>query len=94
LHRQSFLAVVQSVLKQNDMYNLLKGKLLTERETDVLHLILQGRSNKEIADTLHRSVRTIEDHRCHIMRKLGVDNVVDLVKRATAMGLVESSGTE
>lgn len=94
LHRQSFLAAVQSVLKQNDMYNLLKGRPLTERETTVLRLILQGRSNKEIADTLHRSIRTIEDHRRHIMRKLDVNNVVDLVKRADAMGLVEPSGTE
>lgn len=91
LHRQSFLAVVQSVLKQNDIYNLLKGRHLTERETAVLRLILRGRSNKEIADTLHRSIRTIEDHRRHIMRKLDVDNVVDLVKRAAVMGLVEPS---
>ncbi|MFH1884016.1 MAG: LuxR C-terminal-related transcriptional regulator, partial [Planctomycetota bacterium] len=48
-----------------------------------------GKSNKEIAYLLHRSVRTIEVHRSHLMRKLDVDNVVDLVKRAAMMGLVE-----
>jgi DNA-binding NarL/FixJ family response regulator len=39
---------------------------------------------------LHRSIRTVEDHRRHIMRKLDVDNVIDLVKRAAVMGLAES----
>ena len=64
-------------------------RTLTTTETEVLRLILDGKSNKEAAHLLHRSVRTIEDHRSHIMHKLGVDNVVDLVKRAAAMGLVD-----
>ena len=38
---------------------------------------------------LHRSSRTIEVHRAHIMHKLGVDNLVDLVKRVAVMGLVD-----
>jgi DNA-binding NarL/FixJ family response regulator len=46
-------------------------------------------SNKEIANLLHRSARTIEVHRAHIMHKLGVDNLVDLVKRVAAMGLID-----
>ena len=89
--RQSFLASVQSALKQNDPENLLRGKSLTKKEMVILRLILLGRSNKEIAFILHRSIRTIEDHRRKIMRKLDVDNVVDLVKSAAAMGLVEPS---
>jgi FixJ family two-component response regulator len=89
LQKQSFLEVVQAALKQQDLKNLLKGKPLSKKEMAILRLILQGRSNKEIAQTLHRSIRTIEDHRRHIMRKLDVDNVVDLAKRATVMGLAE-----
>jgi len=65
------------------------AKLLTRTEMKVLHFILDGKSNKEIANELHRSVRTVEVHRSHIMRKLGVDNLVELVKQAAAMGLVD-----
>jgi two-component system response regulator FixJ len=87
LQKQSFLEAVQAAIKQQDLSNLLKGKSLTEKEVAVLRLILQGNSNREIAKVLHRSIRTIEDHRRHIMRKLNVDSVVDLVKRAAVMGL-------
>ena len=62
-------------------------KLLTRTEMKVLNFILDGKSNKEIANLFHRSVRTIEVHRSHIMCKFGVDNLVDLVKRAAMMGL-------
>jgi DNA-binding NarL/FixJ family response regulator len=61
---------------------------LTRTEIKVLHFILDGKSNKEIASILHRSVRTIEVHRSHIMRKFDVDNLIDLIKQAAAMGLV------
>jgi len=89
LQKQSFLAAVRAALKQQDLGKFLKGKSLTKRETVVLRLILQGRSNREIAYILHRSIRTIEDHRRHVMHKLDVENVVDLVKRAAAMDLPE-----
>jgi two-component system response regulator FixJ len=88
LQMQSFLSAVRTALKQQDLENLLKGRALTKKEIAVLHLILQGRNNKEMAEILHRSIRTIEDHRRHIMRKLAVDSVVKLVKRAVAMGLI------
>ena len=75
--------------RQSTRANPRVAKLLTRTETKVLRLILDGKSNKEIANLLHRSVRTVEVHRSHIMHKLGVDNLVDLVKRAAAMGLVD-----
>ena len=83
----TFVPLVQSVLEQNDLNNVLKGKPLTKMELVVLRLILQDKSNKEIARILHRSVRTVEVHRSNLMRKLDVDSVVDLVKRAVVMGL-------
>jgi FixJ family two-component response regulator len=89
LEKQSLLVAVQAALKQQDLENLLKGKALTKNEITILRLILHGSSNKEIAHILHRSVRTIEDHRRCIMHKLDVDNVIDLVKRAAVMGLPE-----
>lgn len=87
LEWENFLEIVQSVVKQNDLSNLLRGKILTKTEKNILRLILQGRTNKEIANILCRSVRTVEVHRSHIMHKLDVYSIVDLVKRATAMDL-------
>lgn len=62
------------------IYDITAKKLLTKTERKVLQILLQGKSNKEIAKVLGRSVRTIEDHRAHIMQKLDVDNVFDLAK--------------
>lgn len=83
----SFLATVQSILSETELSDTLVGKPLTRTETIILRLILEGRSNKEIAHILSRSTRTIEVHRSHIMHKLNVDNVVELVKRAADINL-------
>ncbi len=55
----------------------------------MLKLIVDGKSNKEIASLLHRSVRTVEVHRRRVMEKLGVENLIDLVKRAATIGLLD-----
>jgi DNA-binding NarL/FixJ family response regulator len=62
---------------------------LTQTETQVLHLILAGMTNHDIARVSHRSRRTIEAHRRNIMRKLGVSDIVGLVKEATMNGYFE-----
>lgn len=82
-----FLATVRSILSEAELSDALVGKPLTRTETIVLRLILEGRSNKEIAHILSRSTRTVEVHRSHIMHKLNVNNVVELVKRAAGMDL-------
>jgi len=86
----NLLDVVEAaLLKKMDLDDPLVGKPLTRSERIVLCLILEGISNKRIAYILERSERTVEVHRGRIMRKLGVDNVVDLVKKAAAMGWTE-----
>ena len=60
---------------------------LTAMETLILKSVLEGRTTREIARDLHRSPRTVEVHRKNIMRKLGVSNVVGLVRQALKMGL-------
>lgn len=80
---------VKSILQQSTSADSYEGRPLTLSEMRVLRFIVSGMSNKEIARSLHRSVRTIEGHRAHLMQKLGVDNSVDLVTRAAVMGLVE-----
>lgn len=85
-----FLHVVDCALKESQLNDSSVGKPLTKTEKIVLRLILDGMSNKGIAYALKRSERTIEVHRSHIMRKLNVDNIVDLVKRASLLGFQTS----
>lgn len=54
---------------------------ITKREKQILKMISDGISNKEIADQLGKSIRTIETHRFNIMKKLKVNNVVELLKK-------------
>jgi two-component system nitrate/nitrite response regulator NarL len=61
---------------------------LTTREREVLVLIAEGQSNKEIADRLNIGVRTIETHRERIMRRLNIHSVAGLTKYAIANGLI------
>lgn len=57
---------------------------ITKREKQILQLVYQGRSNKEIADDLGKSVRTIETHRFNIMKKLEVGNITELLRKIDA----------
>jgi PAS domain S-box-containing protein len=63
------------------LYDITPSKILTKTERIILDVILQGKSNKEIAKILNRSVRTVEDHRAHIMHKLNAGNLVELVQK-------------
>jgi len=67
------------------VFDITAHKILTDRERVVLGFVIDGFSNKEIAYKLKRSIRTIEDQRRSLMRKLGVDNLVDLIKRTKEM---------
>lgn len=53
---------------------------LTPREHEVMNLVVGGYHNREIAEKLSISVRTVEVHKAHVMSKLGVDSVADLVR--------------
>jgi DNA-binding NarL/FixJ family response regulator len=64
------------------------GNGLSPREDEVLRLLAEGHRTKEIAQRLSISVRTVETHREHIMRKLGIHNTAGLVKYAIAKGIV------
>jgi DNA-binding NarL/FixJ family response regulator len=61
---------------------------LTTREREVLKLIAEGRSSKEVANLLFISVRTVQHHRANIMRKLNIKKTADLVKYAIRKGYV------
>lgn len=62
---------------------------LTRRENEIITLFAQGLSNKEIADSLFISIRTVESHKNNIMQKLQLKSTVDLVKYAIRNKLIE-----
>ena len=66
-------------------------RTLTEREREVLKLVIAGRLNKQIADDLSLSVVTVKVHRSHVMRKMLAKSVVDLVRMADQLGVSHPS---
>jgi DNA-binding NarL/FixJ family response regulator len=62
---------------------------LTSREREIVQLLAEGKSSKEIASSLSLSVKTVETHRANIMRKLDLHNVSELVRYAVRNQIVE-----
>ena len=65
------------------------GDPLTPRELDVVKLIAEAHTNKQIAQALHVSEKTVESHRANVLSKLGMRDRVELVRYAIRRGLVE-----
>ena len=65
---------------------------LTKRELEVLTLVIEGRSSKEVADMLFVSKRTVDFHLANIYDKLQVTNRVQAFRRATRLGLLPQDG--
>jgi two-component system response regulator NreC len=61
---------------------------LSPREREVFHLVVEGRTTKEIAQALGIRVKTADNHRCRLMEKLGVHNTAELVRYAARKGLL------
>ena len=61
---------------------------LTNREREILQLIAEGHSNREAAELLHVSIKTVETHRANLMDKLDIHNIAELVKYAIRKGLI------
>ncbi len=75
-------------------FNSLRGESksnLTERESEVLRYIALGYSNKEIADLLQVSVKTVEAHKANAMRKLDMHSRIDIVRFAILQGWLEEN---
>jgi len=74
--------LVQGGINETSAYDIL-----TNREREVLQLLAEGKSTKEIAYMLNRSVKTIDTHRYNIIKKLGLDSFADLIKYAVKQGI-------
>jgi DNA-binding NarL/FixJ family response regulator len=67
--------------------------LLTDRQREILQLVAEGRQNKEIAEVLGVSVKTVEFHRGRLMKKLNAKSVAELTRYAVQEGLIDPSAT-
>lgn len=66
----------------------VKRDPITPRQRQVLKLVAEGQSTKEIAFTLNLSIKTVETHRVHLMQRSGIRDVAGLVKYAMHLGLI------
>jgi len=66
-----------------------ENKSLTKREKEIINLVVEGLSNKEIAEKLCISIRTVDSHKNNIMQKLGLKSSVELVKYAIKNNLAK-----
>jgi len=86
--------VIETMVK-DDAYetqgspDISKIATLSDREKEVIHLLCDGLNNKQIADKLFVSHKTIDNHRTNIMRKLDVHNIVGLIRFCLKYGLAE-----
>ena len=65
---------------------------LSPREREIVQMIVEGLSNREIADRLHRSIKTVEKQRRDAMRKLEVENLASLVRVCLSLGIYTDPG--
>ena len=96
-HKPFFTAKVSEILFSNVLNRTDRsrgdetpsGQSLSAREREIVQLIAGGKSNKEVADALGISIRTVETHRASILRKLNVDSIASLVRYAIRNHLIE-----
>lgn len=81
----------QQLNETKDATEQAAGRTLSKRETEVLHVLAQGATNKHIAETLHISVATVKTHIVNMYEKLGVNNRVEAVQKAKTLGILPSA---
>jgi DNA-binding NarL/FixJ family response regulator len=86
--------IARRLLKQEQNRNFRSkstaAPALTIRQTEVLHLVAGGNTNKEIASSLSLSIKTVEKHRQLLMNKLDIHDIAGLTRHAIAVGVIDS----
>ena len=92
---RSFLTRKVARILQEDYVSRLQERgledrydLLSDREREVLQMIAEGRSNKEVANLLNISLTTVETHRAHILQKLDIHSIPELILYAVRKGII------
>lgn len=89
-HRPFFTGRVSERMMETFLAAQATATILTPRETAVVKLIAEGRTNKEMADLLYLSPKTIETHRASALRKLSLSTTADLIRYAVRNNLTDS----
>jgi DNA-binding NarL/FixJ family response regulator len=80
--------LMQSPVREAQINDAEYGAL-TPREQEIMRMLAEGTSKREIADSLCISTKTVENHRANIMKKLGVHSTMELVRYAARLGLID-----
>ncbi|MGH4011432.1 MAG: response regulator [Pseudonocardiaceae bacterium] len=89
LYAGAITALIRDYLQRNRRGDRMPDSILTPREEEIVKLIAEGHSSKEIADTLVISAKTVDRHRANILQKLGMRDRLDLTRFAIRAGLIE-----
>ncbi|MBA5220380.1 MULTISPECIES: response regulator [Streptomyces] len=89
LYPGAVTALIRNFLDRVRSGEEVSDSVLTPREEEVLKLIAEGHSSKEIADTLFISIKTVQRHRANLLHKLGLRDRLELTRYAIRAGLVE-----
>jgi DNA-binding NarL/FixJ family response regulator len=90
IYPDALTALMREYLQRARRGERLPGSILTARESEIIKLIAEGRSSKEIAALLVISVKTVERHRANILQKLEMRDRTELTRYAIRIGLIES----
>ncbi|MCX2971422.1 MULTISPECIES: response regulator [Streptomyces] len=89
LYPGAVTALIRNYLDRTRSGEEIPGRILTAREEEVLKLVAEGHSSKEIAETLFISVKTVQRHRANLLHKLGLKDRLELTRYAIRAGLIE-----
>jgi DNA-binding NarL/FixJ family response regulator len=89
LYAGAVTALIRDYLHRTRQSERIPDSILTRREEEIVKLIAEGHSSKEIAATLVISAKTVDRHRANILQKLGMRDRLDLTRYAIRAGLVE-----
>lgn len=81
--------VVEGFISGSKESKFKQEETISSREREILQLLAESKSNKDISSVLNLSVKTVETHRANIMRKLGLRNITDLVLYAVRNHIIE-----
>jgi DNA-binding NarL/FixJ family response regulator len=90
IYPDALTALMREYLQRTRRGERLPGSILTARESEIVKLIAEGRSSKEIAALLVISIKTVERHRANILQKLEMRDRTELTRYAIRTGLIES----
>lgn len=89
LYPGAITALIRNYLDRARDGDPLPAKAITDREEEILKLVAEGHSSKQIADILVISVKTVERHRANLLAKLGLKDRLELTRYAIRAGLIE-----